>query len=59
MTIHRRAILFVAMAVFVAPGAWAADPASSLGLAPGAAAAMQGIDAERIRAHVKFLADDL
>ncbi len=59
MTIYRRALVLGAMAVFAAQGAWAADPASALGLAPGAAAAMQGIEAERIRAHVKFLADDL
>ena len=32
---------------------------SQMGLPPEAAAAMSGIDAERIRAHVKFLADDL
>ncbi len=37
----------------------AADPAAELGLPAGAAAAMRGIDAERIRTHVKFLADDL
>jgi Zn-dependent M28 family amino/carboxypeptidase len=34
------------------------DP-SQIGLPPQAAAAMNGIDAERIRAHVRFLADDL
>jgi len=40
--------------------AWAAaDPAAQLDLPPAVAAAMAGIDAERIRAHVKFLADDL
>jgi Zn-dependent M28 family amino/carboxypeptidase len=40
--------------------AWAApDPAAELGLPAEAAAAMGSIDAERIRAHVKFLADDL
>ena len=37
----------------------AAKPAPQLGLPPDVAAAMQGIDAERIRAHVRFLADDL
>jgi Zn-dependent M28 family amino/carboxypeptidase len=36
-----------------------AEPPAQLGLPADAAAAMQGIDAERIRAHVKFLADDL
>ena len=42
-------------------GAWAQAPnaATKLGLPPDAAAAMQGIDAQRIRAHVRFLADDL
>jgi len=37
----------------------AADPAADLGLPLGAAAAMRGIDAEHIRAHVKFLSHDL
>ena len=36
----------------------AVDPAQ-IGLPAEAAAAMRGIDPERIRAHVKFLADDL
>jgi Zn-dependent M28 family amino/carboxypeptidase len=36
-----------------------AKPAPQLGLPPEVAAAMQGIDAERIRAHVRFLSDDL
>ena len=35
------------------------NPAQELGLNAAAAAAVQGIDAERIRAHVKFLSDDL
>jgi hypothetical protein len=40
--------------------AWAAgDPAAQLGFSAPVAAAMHGIDAERIRAHVRFLADDL
>jgi len=37
----------------------ATDPAAQVGLPAAAAAAMRGIDAERIRAHVKFLSDDL
>jgi Zn-dependent M28 family amino/carboxypeptidase len=37
----------------------ATDPALQLALPPGAAAAMRTIDPERIRAHVRFLADDL
>ncbi len=37
----------------------AADAAARLGLAPDVQAAIASIDPERIRAHVKFLADDL
>jgi Zn-dependent M28 family amino/carboxypeptidase len=37
----------------------APDPAAALGFDPAVTAAIQGIDPERIRAHVKFLADDL
>jgi len=53
---------FIAFAAIAAAGlsAWAApDPAVELGLPAEAVAAMGSIDAERIRAHVKFLADDL
>jgi Zn-dependent M28 family amino/carboxypeptidase len=40
--------------------AWAgSNPAQEVGLNSDVAAAVQGIDAERIRAHVKFLADNL
>ena len=35
------------------------DPATRLGFGAGVAAAMHGIDAQRIRAHVRFLSDDL
>jgi Zn-dependent M28 family amino/carboxypeptidase len=45
-------------ASLAAPAA-SAGPAAALRLSPGAAAAMASIDAERIRAHVRFLADDL
>jgi Zn-dependent M28 family amino/carboxypeptidase len=39
---------------------WAGpEPAAELGLPADVAAAVSGIDGERIRAHVKFLADDL
>jgi len=51
-----------AFAVMAAAGLGARaapDPAVELGLPAEAAAAMGSIDAERIRAHVKFLADDL
>jgi Zn-dependent M28 family amino/carboxypeptidase len=37
----------------------ASSAAARLSLPPAVAEAMQGIDPERIRAHVKFLADDL
>src|ERR1700729_3461845 len=41
--------------------AWAAPPEAGqeLGLPANVAAGMRGIDAEHIRAHVRFLADDL
>ena len=35
------------------------DPAAALGLPAPVAATMRGIDAERIRAHVRYLSDDL
>ena len=42
------------------PGAYAApDPAAELGLPANVAATLRGINAEHIRAHVRFLADDL
>jgi len=54
------AVLVLGMATGLASGAWAApDPAAQLGLPTDVAASMRGIDAERIRAHVRFLADDL
>ena len=43
----------------VMSGAVAEPNTAALDLPPTVAAAMRGIDAERIRAHVKFLADDL
>jgi Zn-dependent M28 family amino/carboxypeptidase len=66
----RKAFLAVGLAALawnVAGAGPAAEPATTAAAAPvlvpplpaGAAAAMQSIDAERIRAHVKFLADDL
>jgi Zn-dependent M28 family amino/carboxypeptidase len=51
--------LGVAAGLGWAPGAFAADPATDLGLPVNVAAAMRGIDAEHIRAHVKFLSHDL
>jgi len=54
------AVLVLGIATGLAPGAWAAPgPAADLGLPTDVAASMRGIDAERIRAHVRFLADDL
>ena len=54
------AVLILGVATGLVPGAWAAqDPATDLGLPANVAAAMRGIDAERIRAHVRFLSDDL
>jgi len=53
---------FIAFAAIAAAGLSvraAQDPAVELKLPAEAAAAMGSIDAERIRAHVKFLADDL
>jgi Zn-dependent M28 family amino/carboxypeptidase len=41
------------------PAAASADAGARLGFSPDVQAAMAGIDPERIRAHVKFLADDL
>src|ERR1700733_1731042 len=53
------AVLAWGIAMGLASSAWAADPAAELGLPADVAAAMRGIDAEHIRAHVRFLADDL
>jgi Zn-dependent M28 family amino/carboxypeptidase len=56
----RTAVLIVGVAAGVVSGARAApDPATDLRLPVNVAAAMRGIDAERIRAHVRFLSDDL
>jgi hypothetical protein len=60
MRFCRLAVLGWGMAVGLASGSWAdQNPALRLGFPPNVAAAMQGIDSERIRAHVRFLADDL
>ena len=56
----RAAVLGAGLTMLLGGGAWAgSDPATELGLSPDVATAMRGIDPERIRAHVKFLADDL
>jgi Zn-dependent M28 family amino/carboxypeptidase len=61
MNVFRRvAGMGCGLAALWALNVWAGpDPAGELGLPPEAAAALQSIDPERIRAHVKFLADDL
>ncbi len=60
MKSYRLAVLAFGMAAVLGSRARAApDAAQELGLPADAAAAMQGIDAERIRAHVRFLSDDL
>ena len=53
--------IFAACLLLRLAGAAAAegDPGAQLALPAGAAAALRGIDAQRIRAHVRFLADDL
>jgi len=65
MQSFRLAALALGVATGLASGGWsrdafaAPDPATDLRLPADAAVAMRGIDAERIRAHVRFLADDL
>src|SRR5450759_1538799 len=60
MKSYRFAALVWGMAAGLMPAAWAAEvPATQLGFSRPVAAAMNGIDSERIRAHVRFLADDL
>src|SRR5258708_17143078 len=60
MQCFKRAVLVLGVAAGLVPGAWAApDPAADLRLPVNVAAAMRSIDAERIRAHVRFLSDDL
>jgi Zn-dependent M28 family amino/carboxypeptidase len=57
--------LALALGLGAAAGAFAQEPAAAaklaatLDLPPAAIAALQSIDAERIRAHVRFLSDDL
>jgi Zn-dependent M28 family amino/carboxypeptidase len=52
-------VLGVAMGWGSAGWAWGAEPGAALGLPQDVTAAMQRIDAERIRAHVRYLSDDL
>src|ERR1700678_601449 len=54
------AVLVLGIATGLASGAWAgSDPRAELGLPADVAAAMRGTNAEHIRAHVRFLSDDL
>jgi Zn-dependent M28 family amino/carboxypeptidase len=56
----RMTVLVAGVAIGLVSGAGAApDPAAALGLPVNVAVAMRGIDAERIRAHVRFLSEDL
>src|SRR6266436_5614552 len=60
MQYSRMAVLVLGVAAGLVTSAGAApDAATELRLPVNAAAAMRGIDAERIRAHVRFLSDDL
>ena len=64
MKFFRHGAVAIGLAIASSSSVWAAAdpaaaPAAALGFAPGVAAAMQSIDPERIRAHVKFLSDDL
>jgi Zn-dependent M28 family amino/carboxypeptidase len=60
MQYSRTAVLILGVATGLVSAAWAApDPAADLRLPVNVAGAMRGIDAERIRAHVRFLSDDL
>jgi Zn-dependent M28 family amino/carboxypeptidase len=60
MRYFRMTMLVVGVAIGLVSGAGAApDPATDLGLPVNVAAAMRSIDAERIRAHVRFLSEDL
>jgi Zn-dependent M28 family amino/carboxypeptidase len=52
-------LLALGLAAGLMPHAGAADHPSDLSLPAEVAAAMRGIDPERIRAHVRFLSDDL
>src|SRR5277367_4325217 len=61
MQYSRMAALIVGVATALSSAGWAseADPGAALGLPQDVTAAMQSIDSERIRAHVRYLSDDL
>jgi len=52
-------VLGVALGLASAAWAWGTDPGTALGLPQDVTAAMQRIDAERIRARGRYLSDDL
>jgi hypothetical protein len=54
----KKAVMFAAAVSLMTIGLAAVEPAQ-MNLPPEAAAAMRGIDPQRIRAHVRFLSDDL
>jgi Zn-dependent M28 family amino/carboxypeptidase len=53
------AILAFGVCALLSAASAAPDPAPALGLPAGAVVSMEGIDAQRIGDHVRFLADDL
>jgi Zn-dependent M28 family amino/carboxypeptidase len=60
MTAFKPVLCVLSPALAFMSAAWAApDPAAELALPAKVAATLHGIDAEHIRAHVRFLADDL
>ena len=59
MKFHVAPLLALGLTIGLASGASEGAKAPQLSLPPEVTAAMQGIDPERIRAHVRFLADDL
>jgi Zn-dependent M28 family amino/carboxypeptidase len=59
MKFLRRVMPALGLAAGLTAGGWVAATPEQLGLPAGVMASMQGIDAQRIGAHVKFLANDL
>jgi Zn-dependent M28 family amino/carboxypeptidase len=59
MILSRLSVLALALVASLPALAQTPSPAADAGLPPNAAAAASDIDADRIRAHVKFLASDL
>jgi Zn-dependent M28 family amino/carboxypeptidase len=59
MKSYAPAILTLGVYALLSAASAAPEQAPALGLPAGVIASMEGIDAQRIRAHVRFLADDL